>query len=66
MSLCVSGGGDGAESYDLFSSGRGWRCQLAAGNRRRRDEGRYRGDDKQSMNHFPWLQAVTYNTTFFH
>lgn len=51
------GGGDGAESYDLLSPGCGRRCQLAAGNRRRRDEGEYRAENLL-MNHFPRFLAV--------
>lgn len=54
---CLLGGGDGEESYDLLSSGCGWRCKLAAGNRRGRNEGEY-GGERLHMNHFPRLLAV--------
>lgn len=51
---CLSGGGDGAESYDVLSSGRGWRCQLAAGNRRRGYEGE---QENQGVSKHPCVRS---------
>lgn len=34
------GGRDGTESHDLLPAGCGWRCELAAGGRGGRDEGK--------------------------